>query len=78
MRSRPSVLRVLRVASGLQLYEVAEATNIDQPRLSRIERGLVAPTAVEVRRIIAALGPEADAALEPAERLLDSLQGSPR
>lgn len=45
-----TVLRLLRLESGVSLRELAEATGINRGRLSTIERGL-APTAAEAQAI---------------------------
>lgn len=74
MRRRPTALRLVRVASGIPLYEVALASGIDPPRLSRIERGLVAGREEEIARILKALGPAASASMGAALRFLHSLE----
>ena len=75
MRRRPTVLRLIRVAAGVPLCEMAEATRIDVPRLSRLERGQFEPTEWEVRAILRALGPAAIQDLRQLVRLLEQMEG---
>jgi len=70
MRRRPTLLRVIRVAAGISLTEISEKTGIGLPRLGRIERRIIKPTADELKSIISALGPDAAEALGAARRLL--------
>lgn len=42
-RSRPRRLRLLRIGRGLLQADLARLTGIPQPRISRLERGDVAP-----------------------------------
>lgn len=44
-------LRGLREASGLSGVKAAKAAGISQPRISRIETGLMVPTADEIRKL---------------------------
>ena len=72
MQRRPTVLRLIRVAAGLPLCELAEVVRIDVPRLSRLERGQLEPTEWEARAILRALGSEAVEALREALAFLDA------
>ena len=67
------MLRLLRIASGMPQFEVADAALLDPAKLSRIERGLCLTTPAEMERILNVLGPRAASALPTAEQLIDLL-----
>lgn len=56
MSESPSRLRALREAHGLTLGQLAELAGLDKGQLSRVERGIEAPTPRVLARISAALG----------------------
>ncbi|WP_245984494.1 helix-turn-helix domain-containing protein [Streptomyces tateyamensis] len=55
-----STLRELRQASGKEAKVVARSAAMSQSKLSRIETGKLAPTALDVDRILTALGVSAE------------------
>ena len=49
-------LRELREASGLQAQTVARSALMSPSKLSKIESGVLTPSAIDVERILSALG----------------------
>lgn len=56
MSASPSRLRALREARGLSLAQLAELAGLDKGQLSRVERGIQAPTTRVLARISTVLG----------------------
>jgi transcriptional regulator with XRE-family HTH domain len=54
-------IRILRVSKGLRQVDLARLVRIPQPRLSDIERGVLAPSDFEQNRLLRALGVPAKA-----------------
>ena len=48
----PSIYKMLRIACDLKQTELSELTGVPQPRISRIDNELIAPTPEE-RRLLA-------------------------
>ncbi|MFE3430041.1 helix-turn-helix domain-containing protein [Streptomyces sp. NPDC059171] len=65
-----AALRALRQASGMEAKAVARSAVMSTPKLSKIENGHVAPSVVDVERILTALGvsPEVKAEYMAAAR----------
>jgi transcriptional regulator with XRE-family HTH domain len=57
----------VRIRRGRSLWALGYAVRISPPVLSRIERGLVAPTPAQRRRLAQALGVETRGLLEDVE-----------
>jgi len=56
MYNAETFLRVKRVELGFRQVDVAELTGIPQPRLSRMERGIVRPNDDEFKALVEAYG----------------------
>jgi len=65
-----TALRTIRAARHMTLHEVTMATGIPADRLSRIERGLVQPTAADLTKIASALGVEEAVLVLPPEQVI--------
>ncbi|MFD4173857.1 helix-turn-helix domain-containing protein [Streptomyces anulatus] len=59
-----AALRALRLASGKEAKAVARSAVMSNPKLSKIENGHVAPTVVDVERILTALDVSAEVKAE--------------
>jgi len=60
-------LRLVRIRRGVSLWALGYAVGISPPVLSRIERGLQAPTAAQRARLAAALGTQTRGLLADVE-----------
>lgn len=69
------VVRLLRVRRRVTQDKLAETVGMDQSNLSRLERGILPPSLVQIERIAQALGVETHEIMKMAAELPDLTVG---